>query len=182
MKTDLENEIWKDVVGYEGLYQVSNLGRVYCMPKEWDITCGGKRKYVGNIASVKINNKSKYPVAMLSKNNKVKYVYVHRIAVEAFIGAIPKGLVVNHIDQIRTNNNINNLEVISQSENSLKSILSGKGYKLKLSKSEVEKIFMLREQGLSSRLIGKEIGVSNTFVLDILNGKLKSYLQYYGNK
>lgn len=109
---NLEGEVWKDIVGYEGLYQVSNKGRV--------------KSLRNNIILKQSAERNGYPCIVLSVGNKPKTFYVHHLVSEAFVGNRPKGrmngdwnkkFVINHKDENRLNNNIENLEIITQSEN-----------------------------------------------------------------
>lgn len=101
-------EIWKDVIGYEGLYQVSDLGNV----KSLNYRRTGKEK------NIYINtDKYGYLNVMLSKNSLNKRFYVHRLASICFLKSIADKCFINHIDGNKTNNNINNLEWCNCSEN-----------------------------------------------------------------
>ena len=103
------DEIWKDVVGYEGLYQVSNFGRVKSLPK--------KKKTPTTIFMTKEMIKKPYLCkGYLRVNLMGKSHFVHVLVAEAFIGE-RRGLTVNHIDECKTNNNVDNLEYMSLSEN-----------------------------------------------------------------
>nr|DAX05603.1 MAG TPA: homing endonuclease [Bacteriophage sp.] len=94
-------EIWKDIKNYEGLYQVSNLGRVKSF-RNWH----GKSERI-----LKFNiNSSGYYRACLSKNSKQKYFFVHRLVAQAFIDNPNNYSVVNHKDENPKNNNVENLE------------------------------------------------------------------------
>lgn len=93
-------EKWKDVKEYEGIYQISNLG---------------------NVKNIKYNRllkptlgKSGYLTVLLSKNNKHKRFYVHRLVAESFI---EKNIVVNHKNFNKLDNRVENLEWCSQSYN-----------------------------------------------------------------
>ena len=100
-----ENEIWKDASGYEGLYQVSNRGRVRSIERRSFIgrKCGGRMMKPGY-------NSRGYLVVSLHKNGKKKTKSVHRIVAETFLPN-PNGLPqVNHRDEIKGNNNVENLE------------------------------------------------------------------------
>ncbi len=103
-------EIYKDVIGYEGIYQVSNLG---------------------NVKSVKFNkekvlklckNTNGYLVVCLYNNNIAKTKKVHQLVAESFLNHKVCGmeLVVNHIDFNKVNNELNNIEIVSSRENSNK--------------------------------------------------------------
>lgn len=104
----MDKEIWKDVPGYEGLYQVSSKGRVRSMDRivSYKETTQFKK---GKILLPMIAG-ANYLYVNLWKNNKRKYVSVHRLVALAFIPN-PKGLKqVNHKDEDKTNNNVSNLE------------------------------------------------------------------------
>ena len=88
----MQEEIWKEVKGYEGLYWVSNLGRVK-----------SKRKILKPI-------NGEYLHVGLSKNGIQKTLYVHRLVAEAFIENAYNYTHINHIDENKYNNNIDNLE------------------------------------------------------------------------
>lgn len=109
------NEIWKDVTGYEGLYQVSNLGRVKAMPKR-----GHKEKIMK--PSLK---KDGYNRILLSKKGKYKTLYVHRLVAEAFLSHTESKCEVNHINGIKTDNYVYNLEWVTKSQNQLHAIEMG---------------------------------------------------------
>lgn len=112
-------EIWRDVVGYEGVYQVSNKGRVKRIgayknqsDKEWKA-----ERILKN--AIKDNE---YRFVQLSLNNKVRMRYVHRLVAEAFIPNLDSKPTVNHKDGDRANNNADNLEWSTYSENNVHSI------------------------------------------------------------
>lgn len=107
------NEIWKDIEGYEGLYQVSNYGNVKSLSREW-LANGVKHKHDGKIlkpSSVK-NTYSQYS---LYKDNKISRYLAHQLVAKAFLGHIPCGhkVVVDHIDNNQSNNHVSNLQLIS---------------------------------------------------------------------
>jgi len=107
-------EIWKDIKGYEGYYQVSNLGRVKRLPrgKQWPY-----RQTHNNIRKPKLCNG--YLVVNLSKDNKVKWIGVHRLVAMAFIPNPNNYPQINHIDECKTNNVVTNLSWCTQSQNQL---------------------------------------------------------------
>ena len=107
--------IWKDIKGYESIYQVSNDGCVRTFRRK-DGFVGFKICNTPRMMSV-IDKDNGYKYVTLVKNGKRKNHYVHRLVAEAFIGNIPNGYVVNHLDYDRSNNNVRNLEIATQAEN-----------------------------------------------------------------
>lgn len=103
------NEIWKDIQGYEGLYQVSNLGRVRSLDRKVQHPKGGKRFSKGQIIKPGATPKG-YLFVQLSSGSEICTKRVNRLVAEAFIPN-PKNLpVVNHKDKDRANNSVANLE------------------------------------------------------------------------
>ena len=102
------NEIWKDIPGYENLYQVSNLGRIKRLYKRYG-KCRKYIKYEPYIINGSVNDKG-YKCVILSINNKHKTYKVHRLVAEAFIPNPNNLLQVNHKDENKLNNNVDNLE------------------------------------------------------------------------
>ena len=107
-------EVWKDIPEYEGFYQVSNLGNV----RSLDRVCSRGRKLKGKVLKDALCG-SGYFAVELNKNGKAKVITVHKLVAYAFLNHKPSGykLVVNHIDINRENNNLYNLEIITQREN-----------------------------------------------------------------
>lgn len=110
-------EIWKDIPDYEGLYQASNLGSIRSVDSK--ITYKRRNSYVTRIRYGKIlkpcNNRYGYPMVVLTKPNHRKCHSVHRLVMMAFFGK--SELTVNHINGIKTDNRIENLEYATMSEN-----------------------------------------------------------------
>ena len=94
-------EIWKDIEGYEGLYQISTLGRVRSLRKFDELN---------NIFVMKPNASNRYYKISLSKNGKTKYFFVHRLVAQAFIPNPDNLSLVNHKDCNKLNNCVSNLE------------------------------------------------------------------------
>lgn len=118
----LSFEEWKDVVGYEGYYQVSNYGRVKSIQRSvWN----GKGYFINNGKILKqAKNKKGYPIVYLSKNAKQKTITVHRLVALAFISNPQNKPQVNHIDGNKKNNNVSNLEWCSNQENQLHAVIN----------------------------------------------------------
>ena len=103
----LLNEIWKPIEGYEGLYEVSNLGRVKSL----------KRLHTKERILSQFLNHRGYARVNLWKENKSRKYSVHRLVAEAFIPNPDSKPQVNHIDENKTNNSVENLEWCTQLEN-----------------------------------------------------------------
>lgn len=113
------NEIWKDIPGYEGLYQVSNSGKVKSISHQAkNNSNGGVRMTVGCILSLyKMPNG--YLQVQLSKNEKRKKLYVHRLVATVFLHNESNFSDVNHIDGDKNNNSVENLEWCSHRNNQI---------------------------------------------------------------
>lgn len=106
---DLENEIWKDVDGYEGYYQVSNLGRVKSLPR-WIIYSDGRHYfYDGVILKIK-HDHGGYCCVELTINSNLRTHKVHRLVAHAFIPNPQNLPEINHKDENKDNNCVENLE------------------------------------------------------------------------
>lgn len=106
-------EIWKDVLGYEGLYEVSNIGRVRSIARYNERS---KKFYPSKIKSIEISNNG-YLRVKLSKNGKKKGVCVHRLVAEAFLDNSNKLPQVDHIDGDKNNNCVENLRWVTAKQN-----------------------------------------------------------------
>lgn len=111
------NEIWKDVKDYEGLYQVSNIGRVKSLKKEVNGR-GNKVRIVKERILKPVIVYNGYERVILSKNCKTKLYRVNRLVAQAFIPNNNNYPIINHIDGDKRNNNVDNLEWCSYSHNS----------------------------------------------------------------
>jgi hypothetical protein len=119
MILNMENEIWKDIKGYEGLYQVSNNARVKSVAR-----FNGKMTVYEKIKKQSTGS-SGYLFVMLYKENIGKNNSVHRLVAEAFIPNPDNKPQVNHIDGNKKNNQICNLEWCTRKENTQHAIRTG---------------------------------------------------------
>lgn len=111
-----DEEIWKPIVGYEGHYEVSNLGRVRSVTKLVNGPYGSKIKKIGKI-NKPFKDTNGYLIATLCVQGKCKKIAIHRLVATNFINGNNNGLVVNHKDRNILNNKIDNLEFVSVREN-----------------------------------------------------------------
>lgn len=107
-------EIWKTIDGFEA-YQVSNLGKVRSLDR-YGNTGYGIRLYKGRILRPG-KSSGGYLTVVLYKDNKPSTFKVHRLVWQAFKGQIPEGMQVNHIDEDKSNNSLNNLNLMTPKEN-----------------------------------------------------------------
>jgi hypothetical protein len=120
----MQKEVWKDIPNYEGFYQVSNFGNVKSLEREI-YNKKGKLHYRQKEKIMSLNISYHYQKVQLHKNFQNKKYYVHHLVSIVFLNHTPNGstkIVIDHIDGDKSNNNVNNLQIISQSMNALKAI------------------------------------------------------------
>ena len=103
-------EIWKPVIGYEGLYEVSNLGRVRSVDRLVKYSNGQIHLHKGRILSPGLVHKLGYLQVALCNNGKIKHKMVYRLVAEAFLPNPDNLPQVNHKDENPFNNCVDNLE------------------------------------------------------------------------
>lgn len=117
------DEVWKDVPDYEGYYQVSNKGRVKSLSRTLSIGRFLKEKILKNGFDGR-----GYSKVILCKNTFIKTYKIHKLVAICFLNHKPNGLklVVNHKDFNRLNNQIDNLEIVTNRENTNKKHLKSR--------------------------------------------------------
>ena len=173
----MREEEWRDVVGYEGLYQVSSKGRV----KSLNYRRTGKEKV---LKLGKDNNG--YLTVGLHKEGKVKWCTVHRLVATAFIPNIENLPEVNHIDECKTNSNVENLEWCTREYNISYGTKNKRAAEANTGKPKLSKpvIAISKESGLimeypSVREASRQTGISNGNIVNCCKGKRKSCGGYY---
>lgn len=114
----MKNEIWKDIAGYEGWYQVSNMGRVRSLDRTvyFNSKSGkGSRFYKGQILKHKYHHG--YQMVNLLKNKHLEVLYIHRLVIETFVPRVEGKTWCNHKNGIKSDNRAENLEWCTPSEN-----------------------------------------------------------------
>lgn len=103
----MQEEFWKDVIGYEGLYQVSNLGRVKSL--------GNDKTRKEKILKSSSDGKG-YLKFCLNSNQKRKTIRIHQLVAITFLNHAPCGheLVIDHINDNRSDNRVDNLQIVTQ--------------------------------------------------------------------
>ena len=159
------NEIWKDIPEWEGLYQVSNLGRVKNVKR--------------NKVKVLDTNNAGYLRVQLCDNDRRKRYFIHRLVAHVFVSGYFDGAQVNHIDMDRTNNCADNLEWVTPSENqkkafSIKGLHSGHfhdiPYKITFSNGATIYFDNMKE-------VVRSVGLSKSLLYYRLNGKPSAYIK-----
>lgn len=166
-------EIWKDVVGYEGLYKVSNFGLVKRIKTE---KTDGSGNYERNehVIKQRKNNKG-YAIVDLYKNNKRGQFLVHRLVALSFISKQDGLDCVNHIDEDKNNNHITNLEWCTQKHN-----MNHGTAKYRIGIKNSIKINMLSKNGEfirsfdSAKQAERELKINNSNINECLRMKRKS--------
>lgn len=170
-------EVWKDIKNYEGIYQVSNKGQVRSLNRKEKCNLNDKffiRK--GKILN-QTPNTNGYLRVFLSKNNKVITRYVHRLVAQTFLKQTSDKNHVNHLNGIKEDNSVSNLEWCTQLENNKHGFSTGllkHGAQSNLSvlnKKEVFEIIDLSKEGHKIKNIAKKYGVHPCTITRILRGK-----------
>ena len=144
-----EKEIWKDVVGFEGIYKISNIGNLKSIQR--NMKRGRGTVLVKDRIIKQATSMYGYKTVVLCKNNVHYNKRVHRLVAQAFIPNPMNLPFVNHIDGIKTNNKISNLEWCTASENGLHAYRTG------LSISKCNKPSISKPVRQIDRISGKEI-------------------------
>lgn len=138
-------EEWKNILGYEGLYLISNLGEVKSLPR--------KGAYKNPYILKQAKSTAGYFQVCLSKNSKMRTKQIHRLVAEHFVINNDKSLEVNHIDGNKENNHSSNLEWITKVENQKHAARLGlkargkRQHSCKLTEAKVLKIRQLYKSG-----------------------------------
>ena len=122
-------EEWKDIPEYEGLYQISNLGRVKSLKRKAD-NGTNIRTVKEKILKQSPFSGSDYLRVGLTKNGKIKTKRVHQLVAIAFLGHNPKQnkIVVDHINNDKSDNRLENLQLLTQRQNVNKDVKSSSKY------------------------------------------------------
>lgn len=160
-------EIWKDIKGFEGIYQVSDKGRVKSLKR-------GKE-----LIMVNVNTTFGYSRVKLLKDKKEYPFSVHRLVGFAFLPIIEGKPEINHIDGNKKNNHLSNLEWCNRSENmrhadklGLRVMLKGETNPRAKVTDQIIRIIRNERKGVFQKEIAKEFNLKQQTVSKIINGKL----------
>lgn len=170
-------EVWKDIENYETLYQVSNFGNIKSKQK---ITNGKYGFHIQREKIIKTHiHKSGYVIVLLCKKGKQKSYRVHRLVANAFLEKNKDKQYVNHINGIKNDNRVENLEWCSQKENIRKAIEQG----LMTNKHRCKKIIkkkngVIIEEYSSITEASKKTSISRRCLYLCINNKQKTSCGY----
>ncbi len=167
-------ENWVNIKYLEG-YQVSNLGRI----KSLNYLRTGKEQILKPS-----KNKYGYLVVGLSKNGKTKTFYVHRLVWSAFNGPIPEGMQINHKSEVKTDNRLENLELVTPKENCNWGTYNERMAKAKINGKTSKAVIQfdlngkLIKEWISTNEIERQLGYIHSNISLCCNGKRKTAYGY----
>lgn len=167
-------EVWLPVLGYEGLYEVSNFGNVKSLARIDHRGRNWKESIIGGM------RKSGYMICTLSKKGKKRQIFIHKLVMEAFVGKKPFfNSAICHGDGNPSNCNLINLRYDTPKGNSGDTIIHGRtnrGYKHWSNKLTNDQVLSIYKDNRSCFIISKEYPVSETSIRDIKTGRSWAWL------
>lgn len=164
-------EEWRPAPGFDGLYEVSSYGRVRSIPRQ--TVCGvlGGGMLAGSVES------NGYIRVTLSRDGKGRRISLHRLVLDAFVGACPPGMECRHLDGVRANCNLSNLAWGTRSHNARDRLRHGthvdnRGERhgmTRLTDAQAREIFFLRQTGVPLSAVARSFGISQSTVSQIAN-------------
>ena len=177
----MKGEIWKDIEGYEGLYQVSNMGRVKSLERmKWCGLNGGCYRIVPEKIMKGVGDGNGYLQVGLYREGKRKKCRINRLVAQAFLENPDNLPEVNHKDENKKNNCVDNLEWCSHSYN-----MTYNSRAKKVGKKNSKPVYSIdKESGLityweSIREASRQLGISKGNICSCLKGKMKSIGGFY---
>lgn len=175
-------EIFVPLKGYKGYYKISNLGNIISLSKRIPCSSGKTRLLKERILPNTVHVFG-YVRRSLSRDTIAKEYAVHRLVWVSFKGKIPKGKEINHINGIKNDNRLLNLELATRKENIQHAIRTGllntRGEgspNSKLTTKQVIKIRKNKKKGHSLSKIGKEFNINPGYASLIISGKRWGWL------
>lgn len=166
------SEIWKPIIGLDGHYEISSIGRIRKLYFRNGTACF---KLKSPIILKTRKTKAGYITWGHKKNKKGSYIFVHSMMLIAFVGPRPKNMVAAHLNGNKTDNRIENLKWVTQKENQSHRKIHGTFYfgqqmsHSKLKNSDIKKIFKdYNVNGFTQKQIGQKYGISRSAISLIL--------------
>lgn len=169
----MEEEIWKDIPGYEGYYQASNLGRLKSLARYTQPTVKGSRPLPERILRSNVPKGCRYAGACLQKLGVKKVISIHCLVLLAFVGPPPsKDMQCRHFpDPNPANNRLDNLQWGTREQNMADKLVHGT-YKRSLAKLTIEQVLKIREIHAMGRasleLMAEMFGVRKDTILSVI--------------
>lgn len=161
-----DSEKWLPVVGWEGLYEVSDQGRVRSLPRQ---TRTGRRG--GKLLSLRSVSTGAH-VVLLCDSGRKRFVHVYRLVAEAFLGPAPgPDTEVRHLDDNRLDSRLVNLAYGSRSDNMVDAVRNGRHNKAKLTIDQVRTIKSMIAAGSTHRSLAERYGVAPVTISAIASGR-----------
>ena len=168
---------WKDVIEFEGYYQVNSDGQVRSLDRIVIYSSGSQRVHKGILLKPLLADNG-YLRVCLQKEHKTVYKAIHRLVLQAFLGGLPFGYQVNHINGIKKDNRLDNLEYLTPSQNRKhafdtnlqKPLLGSNHQNAKLTEEnilEIRTLFGVMKQ----KDIATKFKVSRSTIADIQHGR-----------
>ena len=164
-------EIWKNVVGFEEQYEISNLGNLRSKERFVKHWRGGERKYKSNVKNIRLNDKGYFRCNLKNEGKRYDFT-IHKLVALAFLPNEENKPFVNHKNGIKTDNRVENLEWCSASENVTHAV-KNRLIKTKLTDEQAKEIF---NSHLSHRKLAKLYNVTSSIVCRIKNKKAYKHL------
>ena len=186
---ELQAEIWKPIPGFEGLYEVSDFGRVRSAYR--------KPTFKGRVRSPNLTVKGYLSVVLYKEGKRESPIGIHRLVAWAFLGPQPAKIVVNHLDGNPRNNRLSNLEYCTRKEDAQHALRTGlkpvgdrhwsrlhpelrargEGHGMaKLSEKQAREIKHLLANGVGPTAAARRVGCSVKSAKDISAGKTWKHL------
>lgn len=170
--------MYKAIKGYEGIYEVNELGQVRSVDRRVELQNGGTRKLNGKELKLKMN-KGGYVIVQLRKNGIAKTLGVHRLVAEAFLPNPNDLPQVHHINHDRKDNRVQNLAWVTIAEQRDDHWRAAKGTRLRVVGHGIDEIY------ISAHEIERELGIDNPTALRVAKGirkQAKGYKIYFADQ
>lgn len=163
--------MYKAIKGYEGIYEVNELGKIRSVDRIVECKDGSTRKYNGKELKLKVD-RGGYAFVNLNKNGIAKTCNVHRLVAETFLPNPDNLPQVHHINHERNDNRVQNLQWVTRAEQMDEHLRAALGTRLRVVGHGIDKIYN------SSHEVERELGINQSDALKVAKGKFKQAKGY----